>query len=54
MVVNRTSLFINCSTGLDHKTERQDRNMGYVCVFALSVKCEASDNNIVNVDLFIQ
>ena len=24
--------------------------MGYVCVFALSVKCEASHNNIVNVD----
>ena len=49
MVVNRTSLFINCSTGLD---QRQNRNMGYVCVFALSVKCEASHNNIVKVDFF--
>ena len=45
MVVIRTSLFINCSTGLDHKTEKANKNMGYVCVFALSVKC-----NIVKVD----
>ena len=27
------------------KQKRQNRNMGYVCVFALSVKCEASHNN---------
>ena len=54
MVVDRTSLFINCSTGLDQKTEKANRNMGYVCVFALSVKCEASHNNIVKVDFFIQ
>ena len=32
------------------KQKRQNRNMGYVCVFALSVKCEASHNNIVKVD----
>ena len=36
------------------KQKRQNRNMGYVCVFALSVKCEASHNNIVKVDFFIQ
>ena len=29
------------------KQKRQNRNMGYVCVFALSVKCEASHNNTV-------
>ena len=40
MVVNITSFL--------HK--RQNRNMGYVCVFALSVKCEASHNNIVKGD----
>ena len=34
------------------KQKRQIRNMGYVCVFALSVKCEANHNNIVNVDFF--
>ena len=34
------------------KQKRQNRNMGYVCVFALSVKCEASHNNIVKVDFF--
>ena len=40
--------FINCSTAvLDHKTEKANRNMGYLCIFALSVKCEASHNNIV-------
>ena len=27
--------------------------MGYVCVFALSVKCEASHNNIVKVYFFL-
>ena len=32
------------------KQKRQNRNMGYVCVFALSVKCEASHNNVVKVD----
>ena len=35
------------------KQKRQNRNMGYVCVFALSVKCEASHNNIVKVDFFL-
>ena len=55
MVVNRTSLFINCSTGLDYKTEKAKIEIwGYVCVFALSVKCKASHNNIVKVDFFIQ
>ena len=34
------------------KQKRQNRDMGYVCVFALSVKCEASHNNIVKVDFF--
>ena len=34
------------------KQKRQNRNMGYVCVFVLSVKCEASHNNIVKVDFF--
>ena len=33
------------------KQKRQNRNMGYVCIFALlSVKCEASHNNIVKLD----
>ena len=36
------------------KQKKQIRNMGYVCVFALSVKCEASHNNNVKVDFFIQ
>ena len=31
------------------KQKRQNRNMGYVCIFALSVKCEASHNNIKKV-----
>ena len=53
MVIIRTSLFINCSTVLDHKTEKANRNMGYVCVFALSVKCEASHNKIIKVDFFL-
>ena len=55
MVVNRTPLFINCSTGLDHKNRKGKIDIwGYVCVFALSaVKCEASHNNIVKVDFFI-
>ena len=34
------------------KQKRKNRNMGYVCVFALSVKCEASHSNIVKVDFF--
>ena len=37
MVVIRTSLFIDCSTGLDHKTEKAKWDMRYVCVFALKV-----------------
>ena len=47
MVVIRTSLFINCSTGLNHKG---------ICVRIcsnFSVKCEASHNNIVKVDFFL-
>ena len=43
MVVNITSFL--------HK--RQNRNMGYVCVFALSVKCEASHNNNCKSRLFL-
>ena len=34
------------------KQKRQNRIMGYVCVFALSIKCEVSHNNIVKVDFF--
>ena len=47
MVVIRTSLFINCSTGLDHKTEKAKQKYGK-CVricSKFSVKCEASHNN---------
>ena len=55
MVVIRMSLFINL---LDWtiKQKRQNRNMGYVCVFCskFSVKCEASCNNIVKVDFSMQ
>ncbi len=52
MVIIRTSLFINCSTGLDHKTEKVKEKYG-ICVHIcsnFSVKCEASHNNIVKVD----
>ena len=31
------------------KQKRQNGNMGYVCVFAITLKCEASHNNIVKV-----
>ena len=47
MVVIRTSLFINCSTGLDYKTEKGKKKNGK-CVricSKFSVKCEASHNN---------
>ena len=46
MVVIRTSLFINCSTGLDHKTEKCkiDEKCVHTCS-KFSVKCEASHNN---------
>ena len=53
MVINRTS-FLSIALYVDWtiKQIRQNRNMGYVCVFALSVKCEASHNNSVKVDFF--
>ena len=47
MVIIRTSLFINCSTGLDHKTEKEKYKYG-ICVRIcsnFSLKCEASHNN---------
>ena len=51
MVVNIELHFLSIAL-LDWtiKQKRQNRNVGYVCVFALSVKCEASHNNIVKVD----
>ena len=52
MVIIRTSLFINCSTGLDHKTVKEKYIYG-ICVGIcsnFSLKCEASRNNIVKVD----
>ena len=35
MVVNRTSLFINCSTGLDYKTEKAKYKYGDMCAYLL-------------------
>ena len=52
MVVNRTSFLSIALLDWTIKQKRQNRNMGYVCVFALSVKCEASHNNLVKVDCF--
>ena len=52
MVVNRTSFLSIALLDWTIKQKRQNRNIGYVCVFALSVKCEASHNNIVKVDFF--
>ena len=46
MVVNRTSFLSIALLDWTIKQKRQNRNMGYVCVFALSVKCEASHNNM--------
>ena len=54
MVVNRTSFLSIALLDWTIKQKRQNRNMGYVCVFALLVKCEAGHNNIVKVDFFIQ
>ena len=45
MVVNRTSFLSIALLDWTIKQKRQNRNMGYVCVFAVSVKCEASHNN---------
>ena len=45
MVVNRTSFLSIALLDWTIKQKRQNRNMGYVCVFALLVKCEASHNN---------
>ena len=53
MVVNRTSFLSIALLDWTIKQKRKNRNMGYVCVLiALSVKCEASHNNIVKVDFF--
>ena len=54
MVVNRTSFLSIALLDWTIKQKRQKRNMGYVRVFALSVKCEANHNNVVKVDFFIQ
>ena len=55
MVVNRTSFLSIALLDWTIKQKRKNSNMGYVCVLiALSVKCEASHNNIVKVDFFIQ
>ena len=56
MVIITTSLFINCSTGLDHKTEKAKYKYG-ICVRIcsdFSLKYEASHNNIAIVDFFMQ
>ena len=50
MVIIRTTLFINCSTELDHKTEKAKYGVCVRICSKFSVKCEASHNNIVKVD----
>ena len=44
MVIIRTSLFINCSTGLGHKTEKKYGICMCICS-KFPVNCEASYNN---------